>query len=120
MNLENFTRSEVLDTVLQNHPSYQGAKRVATLCNFDIVSTLAVMDGFTPSVKYAKEETKKGEFVYYKIDKINILTSEAEITYLDGSTRTRYIRWMLPATEEEFNSAKAEYEASKASEEQES
>lgn len=119
MNLDKLARSEALDTLLQNHPGYEGAKNVANMCDFNAALTLAVMEGYTSTIKYAKEETRKGKFIYFKIDKVNILTSRAELTRVNGDTASRNLCWLEPATEEEFNSAVAEYEASKASKEQE-
>ena len=113
MNIERMTRSEAVDTLLQNHPSYEGAKNVANLRNFDVVSTLAVMEGYNPTLQYAKEDHGKNKFDYYKVEKINILNGYADLIRVDGKTCSRNLCWIEPSTEEEFNFALAEYEASK-------
>ena len=113
MNIERMTRSEAVDTLLQNHPSYEGAKNVANLCNFDVVSTLAVMEGYNPTLQYAKEDHGKNKFDYYKVEKINILNGYADLIRVDVKTCSRNLCWIEPSTEEEFYSALAEYEASK-------
>lgn len=112
MNLDKLARSEALDALLQNHPGYVGAKNIAHLCDFDVALTLSVMDGFIPSWGYCKEETKKGVYDYFKVNKINILRDCAELIKVDGKRASRNLCWLEPATEEEYNSAVAEYESS--------
>lgn len=113
MKLEEITRNEAVDTLLHNHPSYKGAKNVASLCSFDIVSTLAVMEGYTPSMQYAKEKISNGKYNYFKVNKVNILNGYADVTGVDGDTTTECLHWLEPSTEEEFYFALTEYEASK-------
>lgn len=112
MSIERMTRSEAVDTLLQNHPGYKGAKNVANLCNFDIVSTLAVMEGYNPTLQYVKEDRGKNKFDYFKVEKINILNGYADLIRVDGKTCSKSLCWLEPATEEEYNSAVAEYESS--------